>query len=124
MNEISLRVQNLIISKFFLGIAECIIPALDMAASKNDLGELVTHQISPVLTDYGLSIAQLYIAKISLPPSLEVLSYKRTDIRLRPISLAIKVTIFSCQWEDCTSSRGMLGIAVEKLLCYWTWAYL
>ncbi len=130
MNEISFQVQNLIVSKFFLGIAECIIPALDMAASKNDLGELFTHQISPVLTDYGLSIAQLYIANISSPPSLEVLSYKRTDIRLRPISLARKVTTFFVNGKtvrvqgECSESQWKssfaigLGLIVNDVLSY------
>jgi membrane protease subunit (stomatin/prohibitin family) len=55
---------------------------LDMAANTADLGKLMVAKIAPVLEGYGLSIPELYIENISLPPAVEAVLDKRTSIGL------------------------------------------
>uniref|UniRef100_UPI00356B1932 SPFH domain-containing protein n=1 Tax=Shimia sp. TaxID=1954381 RepID=UPI00356B1932 len=56
------------------------IPVLDMAANTADLGRLVAAEISGTLAAYGLSMPELYIENISLPPAVEEAMDKRTSI--------------------------------------------
>ncbi|WP_158966917.1 SPFH domain-containing protein [Chachezhania sediminis] len=80
MNEISFQIRNIIVQEFSRVIAGSGIPVLDMAANTADLGKLVSTQIAPTLEAYGLTIPELYIENISLPPEVEATLDKRTSI--------------------------------------------
>lgn len=80
MDEISFQVRNIIVQEFSRVIAGSGIPVLDMAANTADLGKLVAAQISGTLAEYGLSIPELYIENISLPPAVEAAMDKRTSM--------------------------------------------
>ena len=58
------------------------IPVLDMAANTADLGKLIASAISATMTQYGLTIPELYIENISLPPAVEEALDKRTSMGL------------------------------------------
>ena len=80
MDEISFQIRNIIVQEFSRVIASCGIPVLDMAANTAELGKLVASQISATLTDYGLSMPELYIENISLPSAVEEVLDKRTSM--------------------------------------------
>lgn len=80
MNEISYQIRNIIVQEFSRVIAASGIPVLDMAANTRDLGKLVATQISETLSEYGLSLPELYIENISLPPAVEEALDKRTSM--------------------------------------------
>ena len=61
-------------------IASSGIPVLDMAANTADLGKLVATSISTTMVQYGLTIPELYIENISLPPAVEAALDKRTSM--------------------------------------------
>ncbi|MBK0326752.1 SPFH domain-containing protein [Rhodobacteraceae bacterium F11138] len=82
MDEISFQIRNIIVQEFSRGIAGSGIPILDMAANTADLGKLVAAAISPTLEEYGLTIPELYIENISLPPAVEAALDKRTSAGL------------------------------------------
>jgi len=82
MDEISFQVRNIIVQEFSRVVAGSGIPVLDMAANTADLGKLLATEIAPVLESYGLSIPELYIENISLPPAVEAVLDKRTSIGL------------------------------------------
>ncbi|MDY6857948.1 MAG: SPFH domain-containing protein [Pseudomonadota bacterium] len=82
MDEISFQIRNIIVQEFSRVIAASGIPVLDMAANTADLGKLVAAQISGTLEDYGLSMPELYIENISLPPAVEEALDKRTSMGL------------------------------------------
>ena len=82
MDEISFQIRNIIVQEFARGIAGSGIPVLDMAANTADLGKLVAQAISPTLQSYGLTIPELYIENISLPPAVEEALDKRTSMGL------------------------------------------
>ena len=79
MDEISFQIRNIIVQEFSRVIANSGIPVLDMAANTADLGKHVATAISPVMERYGLSIPELYIENISLPPAVEAALDTRTS---------------------------------------------
>ena len=82
MDEISFQVRNIIVQEFSRVIASSGIPVLDMAANTADLGKLIAREIAPTLEAYGLTIPELYIENISLPPAVEAAMDKRTSMGL------------------------------------------
>ncbi|WP_319826147.1 SPFH domain-containing protein [Thalassovita sp.] len=82
MDEISFQIRNIIVQEFSRVIAGSGIPVLDMAANTADLGKLIAAEISGTLADYGLSVPELYIENISLPPAVEEALDKRTSMGL------------------------------------------
>ncbi|EBA16587.1 hypothetical protein RSK20926_22719 [Roseobacter sp. SK209-2-6] len=80
MDEISFQIRNIIVQEFSRAVAGSGIPVLDMAANTADLGKLVAAEIAPVIAEYGLSIPELYIENISLPPAVEQAMDKRTQM--------------------------------------------
>jgi len=131
MEEISFQVRNIIVQEFSRVIAGCGIPALDMAANTSDLGKLVARQISPVLTEYGLSIPELYIENISLPPAVEAALDKRTSMGLAgdlgkftQYSAAEAMTAASTQAGGNAMSAGLgagMGMAVAQQMAQSPW---
>ena len=51
-----------------------------MAANTADLGKMVAQEISATIAEYGLSIPELYVENISLPPAVEEILDKRTSM--------------------------------------------
>ncbi|PVA09198.1 antifreeze protein [Pelagivirga sediminicola] len=82
MDEISYQIRNIIVQEFSRAIAASGIPVLDMAANTADLGKLVAGAISKTVEGYGLTIPELYIENISLPPAVEKALDKRTSMGL------------------------------------------
>lgn len=82
MDEISYQIRNIIVQEFSRVIAGSGIPVLDMAANTADLGKLIVAQITSTLEQYGVSIPELYIENISLPPAVEAALDKRTSMGL------------------------------------------
>ena len=56
------------------------IAVLDMAANTQALGKLITDQIGPKVSDYGLTLPEFYIENISLPEEVEKVLDKRTSM--------------------------------------------
>ena len=79
MDEISYQIRNVIVQEFSRALAASGIPALDMAANTADLGKLAAGAIDPTLKNYGLSLPELYIENISLPPAVEKALDARTS---------------------------------------------
>jgi membrane protease subunit (stomatin/prohibitin family) len=82
MDEISFQIRNIIVQEFSRVIAGSGIPVLDMAANTADLGRLIAAEISGTIAEYGLSVPELYIENISLPPAVEAALDKRTSMGL------------------------------------------
>ena len=79
MDEISFQIRNIIVQEFSRVIAASGIPVLDMAANTAEFGKLVASAIDPTLQQYGLSLPELYIENISLPPAVEKALDERTS---------------------------------------------
>ncbi len=79
-DEITYQIRNVIVQEASRVLAASGIPVLDMAANTEDLGKLVATQIAPTIAGYGLTIPELYIENISLPPAVEAALDKRTSM--------------------------------------------
>jgi membrane protease subunit (stomatin/prohibitin family) len=82
MDEISYQIRNIIVQEFSRVIASSGIPVLDMAANTADLGKLISAAIDGTMQQYGLTVPELYIENISLPPAVEAALDKRTSMGL------------------------------------------
>ncbi len=80
MNEISYQIRNIIVQEFSRTIARAGIPVMDMAANTRELSKLVGNEISAQIAEYGLSMPELYIENISLPPAVEAVMDKRSSM--------------------------------------------
>ena len=78
-DEISFQIRNIIVQEFSRAIAASGIPVLDMAANTGDLGKLVADAISGTVAAYGLTLPELYVENISLPPAVEKALDERTS---------------------------------------------
>ncbi|HPD91738.1 MAG: SPFH domain-containing protein [Rhodobacter sp.] len=79
-DEISGQIRNIVVQKVSQSLAASGIPALDMAANTGDLSKIVADAIAPTLGEYGLSIPELYIENISLPPEVEKVLDQRSSM--------------------------------------------
>ncbi|MGY9046687.1 antifreeze protein, type I [Puniceibacterium antarcticum] len=82
MDEISFQIRNIIVQEVSRVLASSGIPVLDMAANTGDLGKLVAGEVSQTIADYGLTMPEMYIENISLPPAVEQALDKRTSMGL------------------------------------------
>ena len=80
MDEISFQIRNVIVQEFSRAIASSGIPVLDMAANTRELGQLIAREIAPTIAEYGLSLPELYVENVSLPPAVEAVMDKRTSM--------------------------------------------
>ncbi len=79
MDEISFQIRNIIVQSFTQVIASSGIAVLDMAANTSDLGKLIAGAIADTVAAYGISIPELYVENISLPPAVEAALDTRTS---------------------------------------------
>ncbi|WP_371153184.1 SPFH domain-containing protein [Jannaschia sp. 2305UL9-9] len=79
-DEIQFQIRNMIVQSASRALASSQIPVLDMAANTDELGKIVADQISATIADYGLSVPELYIENVSLPPAVEAALDKRTSM--------------------------------------------
>lgn len=80
MDEISFQIRNIIVQEFSRTVARAGIPVMDMAANTRELGQIVGKEIEAQLAEYGLSLPELYIENVSLPPSVEAVMDKRSSM--------------------------------------------
>ncbi len=78
-DEISFQLRNIIVQEFSRAIASSGIPVLDMAANTGEVGKLIAQAISGTITQYGITLPELYIENISLPPAVEKALDDRTS---------------------------------------------
>ncbi|MEL6210939.1 MAG: SPFH domain-containing protein, partial [Pseudomonadota bacterium] len=79
-DEVQFQIRNVIVSRFSNALASSGIPVLDLAANTRELGQIVAKEISAQIAEYGLTLPELYIENISLPPAVEAVMDKRSSM--------------------------------------------
>ncbi len=79
-DEVSFQIRNIVVQEFSRIVAGSGVPVLDMAANTGEFGKLLAEGISKTLAEYGLSLPELYVENISLPPAVEAALDKRTSM--------------------------------------------
>jgi membrane protease subunit (stomatin/prohibitin family) len=80
--EITNQLRNILVSRFADALGEAKIPALDLAANYNEMGDLLKNALSGEITGYGIELTKFLIENISLPPEVEEILDKRTQMGL------------------------------------------
>ena len=80
IREIQDQLRKSIVTKFADTLGEAKIPALDLAAQYIDLSDLLKQKICPEFQTMGIECAKLFIESISLPPEVEAMLDKRTNV--------------------------------------------
>jgi membrane protease subunit (stomatin/prohibitin family) len=78
--DIAEQLRNLIVARFADILGSSGIPALDLAANYEELGEFIAQKIRPEFEAYGLDVMQLMVENISFPPEVEAALDKRSSI--------------------------------------------
>lgn len=79
-DEITGQLRNHIVARFVDVLGECRIPALDLAANQDELGEFLTERIAPRFAEYGMELTTMLVESISLPPAVEEALDKRSSM--------------------------------------------
>jgi membrane protease subunit (stomatin/prohibitin family) len=74
------ELRSMILTRFTDVIGESKIPALDLAANYNELGEFVAKHIRPEFENYGLELSKLLVSNISLPDEVTKAMDKRASM--------------------------------------------
>jgi len=79
-DEVTFQIRNIIVQEFSRVIGSSGIPVLDMAGNTGELGKMMAEAISGTIAQYGLTLPELYIENISLPPAVEEALDRRTSM--------------------------------------------
>jgi membrane protease subunit (stomatin/prohibitin family) len=74
------QLRNVIVSRFTDLLGESKIPALDLAANYDELGNFIRTRIAPELQKYGIELTAMLVENISLPEEVEKALDKRTSM--------------------------------------------
>ena len=78
--DIDTQLKRAIVTEFSDALGELKIPALDLAAQYNEMGEAIRGKINEEFKGYGLEVTKFYIENISLPPEVEAAMDKRSSM--------------------------------------------
>ncbi len=63
--------RNMLAARFADALGELNIPALDLAANYNEMGDALSEQLQPEFDEYGIKLTKFLIENISLPEEVE-----------------------------------------------------
>lgn len=78
--EITNQLRNMIVSRVADAMGQAKIPVLDLAGNYEKFAGILQQRLAPELAAMGLTITQLYIENISLPPEVEAALDTRTKM--------------------------------------------
>ena len=78
--EVSNQLRNMIVSRFSDLIGESRIPVLELAANYDELARFATERLHKDFDQYGIDLSKFLVENISLPPEVEKVLDKRTEM--------------------------------------------
>lgn len=111
--DISEQLRNLIVARFADILGESGIPALDLAANYEELGEFIAQKIRPEFEAYGLDVMQLMVENISFPPEVEAALDKRSSMGI--IGDLSRYTQFQAAEAMAAAAKNPAGGAGEGI---------
>ncbi|HVR76391.1 MAG TPA: SPFH domain-containing protein [Planctomycetota bacterium] len=79
-DEITDQLRNMIVTRFSDILGSSKIPVLDLAANYDDLGRYLEERLHKEFEEYGLDLSKFLVENISLPPQVEEVLDKRTQM--------------------------------------------
>lgn len=74
--------RSILASRFADALAEAKIPVLDLAANYNEMGDLLKTALAGEIEEYGIELTKFLVENISLPPEVEEILDKRSQMGL------------------------------------------
>jgi membrane protease subunit (stomatin/prohibitin family) len=78
--DVSGQLRNMLVSRFADVLGTEKIPALDLAAQYDEMGEMLRGKLQADFNEYGITLSKFLIENISLPPEVEAALDKRTQM--------------------------------------------
>ncbi|MBI1375503.1 MAG: DUF4339 domain-containing protein [Phycisphaera sp.] len=114
-NEITDQLRNIVVTRFADALAESKIPALDLAANYNEIGDQLLDKIQSEMAEYGLELSKLLVENISLPPAVEEALDKRTSMGVIGNMQQYQQYQMGTAIGDAAKNEGMGGLAAGGL---------
>ena len=80
LDELDEQLRDMVSSRFADALGQSKIPALDLAGNYSQLGQLMSTKMATDFQPYGLTLVNLFVENISLPPEVEAAMDKRTSM--------------------------------------------
>ncbi|MFD0767307.1 SPFH domain-containing protein [Mucilaginibacter lutimaris] len=80
VQDINEQLRNLIVARGMDAVAQSNISILNLAANYNEMGQLIADSIQPDFIEMGLNLTKLLVENISLPPEVEQVLDKRSEM--------------------------------------------
>jgi membrane protease subunit (stomatin/prohibitin family) len=80
IEQVEDQLRDLVVARFADALGTSKLAALDLAGNYDRIGRLIAAQIQPDFTAFGLTIVNLLVENISLPPEVEAAIDKRTSM--------------------------------------------
>lgn len=78
--DIDVQLKRSIVTEFSDALGEMKIPALDLAAQYNEIGDIIRKKINTDFKDYGLEVTKFYVENVSVPREVEEAMDKRASM--------------------------------------------
>src|SRR6185503_3717950 len=79
-DDINEQLRNIAVSRGMDAIAQSKISVLDLTANYDTISKLITDKIQPDFTEMGLNLTKFLVENISLPPEVEAVLDKRSEM--------------------------------------------
>jgi membrane protease subunit (stomatin/prohibitin family) len=80
VEDVNEQLRNTIVARGMDSVAQSKINILDLAANYNEMGAVITESIQPDFAELGLNLTKLLVENISLPPEVEQILDKRSEM--------------------------------------------
>lgn len=112
--EITAQLRNTIVSRFVDAVGQAKMPVLDMAGNYEQISSVALDRIRPEMAEMGLSLVSFFIENISLPPAVEKVLDKRTEMSvLGDLNRYTHYQTANAIPEAAKSSGGLAGVGAS-----------
>ena len=80
LEELDEQLRDMVSSRFADALGQSKIPALDLAGNYEQLGQFIATKMATDFQPFGLTLVNLFVENISLPPEVEAAMDKRTSM--------------------------------------------
>ncbi|HEY9195128.1 MAG TPA: SPFH domain-containing protein, partial [Mucilaginibacter sp.] len=80
VEDINEQLRNIAVSRGMDAVAASKIAVLDLAANYDEVGALITEKVQPDFAEIGLNLTKMLVENISLPPEVEQILDKRSEM--------------------------------------------
>jgi len=112
--EIATQLRNTIVARFVDAIGQAKIAVLDLAGNYERISQVALERIRPDLAEMGLALTTFYIENISLPPEVEKVLDRRTEMGvLGDLNQYTKYQAANAIGEAAANPGGVAGLGAS-----------